>query len=413
MVDQVATDKPSVIHQPRVRLIIGAVLLLVIGAAAWVWMTANRESTDDAQVDARVTQISSRVGGTVTKVAVNDNQVVEAGAVLIELDPRDYQVAVDKARAELADAEATAVAAQNTIPITSTTAASQVTTARGGVAQAQSGVSASGKEVEAARARLTTAQAHVREVEANATRAARDVERLRGLLAKDEVSQQQFDTASAAADAQRAAVESARSQVAEAEAGIRVAESRLAQAHAGEQQAHAELQAAQTGPSQIAATRARASAATARVQQARATLAQAELNLQYTTVKAPARGIVSKKGINVGQVVQSGQPLLALVQIDDVWVTANFKETQLKDVRPGQRAVIEVDAYGGRTFKGKVDSIAGATGARFSLLPPENATGNFVKVVQRVPVKIVLDPGQDPDHLLRPGMSVTPTVYTR
>jgi len=406
MVDQVATDKPSVIHQPRVRLIIGAVLLLVIGAAAWVWMTANRESTDDAQVDARVTQISSRVGGTVTKVAVNDNQVVE-------LDPRDYQVAVDKARAELADAEATAVAAQNTIPITSTTAASQVTTARGGVAQAQSGVSASGKEVEAARARLTTAQAHVREVEANATRAARDVERLRGLLAKDEVSQQQFDTASAAADAQRAAVESARSQVAEAEAGIRVAESRLAQAHAGEQQAHAELQAAQTGPSQIAATRARASAATARVQQARATLAQAELNVQYTTVKAPARGIVSKKGINVGQVVQSGQPLLALVQIDDVWVTANFKETQLKDVRPGQRAVIEVDAYGGRTFKGKVDSIAGATGARFSLLPPENATGNFVKVVQRVPVKIVLDPGQDPDHLLRPGMSVTPTVHTK
>jgi len=267
--------------------------------------------------------------------------------------------------------------------------------------------------VEAARARLTTAQAHVREVEANATRAARDVERLRGLLAKDEVSQQQFDTASAAADAQRAAVESARSQVAEAEAGIRVAESRLAQAHAGEQQAHAELQAAQTGPSQIAATRARASAATARVQQARATLAQAELNVQYTTVKAPARGIVSKKGINVGQVVQSGQPLLALVQIDDVWVTANFKETQLKDVRPGQRAVIEVDAYGGRTFKGKVDSIAGATGARFSLLPPENATGNFVKVVQRVPVKIVLDPGQDPDHLLRPGMSVTPTVHTK
>jgi len=413
MVDQVATDKPSVIHQPRVRLIIGAVLLLVIGAAAWVWMTANRESTDDAQVDARVTQISSRVGGTVTKVAVNDNELVEAGAVLIELDPRDYQVAVDKARAELADAEATAVAAQNTIPITSTTAASQVTTARGGVAQAQSGVSASGKEVEAARARLTTAQAHVREVEANATRAARDVERLRGLLAKDEVSQQQFDTASAAADAQRAAVESARSQVAEAEAGIRVAESRLAQAHAGEQQAHAELQAAQTGPSQIAATRARASAATARVQQARATLAQAELNVQYTTVKAPARGIVSKKGINVGQVVQSGQPLLALVQIDDVWVTANFKETQLKDVRPGQRAAIEVDAYGGRTFEGKVDSIAGATGARFSLLPPENATGNFVKVVQRVPVKIVLDPGQDPDHLLRPGMSVTPTVHTK
>ena len=173
------------------------------------------------------------------------------------------------------------------------------------------------------------------------------------------------------------------------------------------------MQTAQTGPSQVAATKARASAAEAHVQQARATLAQAELNLQYTTVKAPARGVVSKKGINVGQVVQAGQPLLAIVQIDDVWVTANFKETQLKDMRPGQRAVVAVDAYGGRRYTGKVDSLAGATGARFSLLPPENATGNFVKVVQRVPVKIVLDPGQDAEHLLRPGMSVTPTVYLK
>src|SRR5204862_4403603 len=173
------------------------------------------------------------------------------------------------------------------------------------------------------------------------------------------------------------------------------------------------LQTAQTGPSQVAATKARAAAAEAHVQQMRAALAQAELNLQYAVVKAPVRGVVSKKGINVGQVVQAGQPLLAIVQIDDVWVTANFKETQLTDVRPGQRAAIEVDAYGGRTFKGKVDSIAGATGARFSLLPPENATGNFVKIVQRVPVKIVLEADQDPDHLLRPGMSVIPTVYTK
>jgi membrane fusion protein (multidrug efflux system) len=173
------------------------------------------------------------------------------------------------------------------------------------------------------------------------------------------------------------------------------------------------MQTAQTGPSQVAATKARAAAAEARAQQMRAALAQAELNLQYTTVKAPVRGVVSKKGINPGQVVQGGQPLLALVQIDNVWVTANYKETQLRDMRPGQRAVISVDAYGGREYKGKVDSIAGATGARFSLLPPENATGNFVKVVQRVPVKIVLDPGQDPEHLLRPGMSVTPTVYLK
>jgi membrane fusion protein, multidrug efflux system len=403
----------SFFQQSRVRLLIGVVLVVVVAAAVWLWATAGRESTDDAQVDARVTQIASRVPGTVARVAVNDNQLVEAGMVLIELDPRDYQVAIDKARAELVDAEAAAVAAQSSVPITSTTAASNVTTARGAIMQAQSGVVAAEKEIEAARAHLTTAQARLREAEANAAKAARDVERLRGLLAKDEISQQQFDTTAAGAAALKAAADSARSQIAEAEAGIRVAESRLTQARAGEDQAHAELQTAQTGPSQVTATRARASSAEARVMQARASLAQAELNLQYATVKAPARGIVSKKGVNTGQVIQSGQPLLALVQIDDVWVTANFKETQLKNMRPGQRATIDVDAFGGREFKGKVDSLAGATGARFSLLPPENATGNFVKVVQRVPVKIVLEPGQDPEHLLKPGMSVVPTVYTK
>ena len=400
------------LQQPRVRLIIGAVLLLALGAVAWAWSTSGKESTDDAQVDAHVTQMAARVGGTVTRVAVDDNQLVEAGTVLVELDPRDYQVAVDKARAELADAEANAVAAQSSVPITATTAASNVTTARGGITQAQSGVAASEKEIEAARARIVSAQARLREAEANAAKSARDVERLRGLLAKDEVSQQMFDATVATAAAQKAAVDSARSMVAEAEAGLRVAESKLAQSRAGEDQAHAEMQTAQTGPSQVTAIKARAAAAEARAQQMRAAVAQAELNLQYTVVKAPVRGVVSKKGINAGQVVQAGQPLFAIVQIDQPWVTANFKETQLKDMRPGQRAVVAVDAYG-KEFKGKVDSIAGATGARFSLLPPENATGNFVKVVQRVPVKIVLDPGQDPEHLLRPGMSVTPTVYLK
>ncbi len=408
-----AGESVSFLRYPRVRLGIGVIVLALAGVGVWLWITVGRESTDDAQVDTHVTQIAARVGGTVARVAVNDNQIVDAGAVLVELDPRDYQVAIDKARAELADAFATAVAAQSNVPITSTTATSNVTTARGGIAQAEGGVAASEKEVEAARARLTTAQARLREAEANATKSARDVERLRGLLAKDEVSQQQFDATAAAAEAQKAGVDSARSQVAEAEAGIRVAESRLLQAGAGEQQARAELRTAQTGPSQVKATRARASSAEARVQQARATLAQADLNLQYTTVKAPARGVVSKKGINVGQVVQAGQPLLAIVQLDDIWITANYKETQLRDMRPGQRVTIAIDAFGGREFHGKVDSIAGATGSRFSLLPPENATGNFVKVVQRVPVKIVLEPGQDPEHLLRPGMSVTPTVYTR
>ena len=407
------SEKPSLTGRPGVRIGAAAVVIAVVGIAVWLWATAGRESTDDAQIDAHMTQVAARVGGTITKVAVDDNQIVDAGAVLVELDTRDYQVAVDKMRAELADAEASALAAQSTVPITSAAANSNVTTARGGVTQAQSGVAAAEKEIEAARARLVTAQARLREAEANATKAGRDVERLRGLLAKDEVSQQQFDATSAAADAQRAAADSTRSQVAEAEAGIRVAESKLAQSRAGEQQAHAELQSAQTAPSQIAATRARASSAEAHVLTARANLAQAELNLQYAVVKAPARGVVSKRNLAVGQVVQAGQPLLAIVQLDDVWVTANYKETQLKSMRPGQRAKVDVDALGGRDFTGKVDSIAGATGARFSLLPPENATGNFVKVVQRVPVKIVLDPGQDPEHLLRPGMSVNAMVTVK
>jgi membrane fusion protein, multidrug efflux system len=413
MPDQAPTDRRALLRQTRVRVAAVAPLVIVIGIAAWLWLRPGREVTDDAQVDARVTQIAARVGGTVTRVSVDDNRLVEKDAVLVEIDPRDYQVAVDKARAELADAEASAVAAQSNVPITTATATSGVSTARGGVSQAEAAIAGAEKEVDAAHARLTAVQARLREVEANATKAARDVERLRGLLAKDEISQQQFDTTAATADAQKAATDSARSQVAEAEAGIRVAESRLAQARAAEQQAHAELRSAQTAPQQVAATKARASSAEAHVRQARATLAQAELNLQYTTIRAPMRGIVSKRGLNVGQVVQPGQPLLALVAIDDVWVTANFKETQLQNMRPGQRATIDVDAYGGREFTGKVDSIAGATGARFSLLPPENATGNFVKVVQRVPVKIVLDAGQDPEHLLRPGLSVVPTVFTK
>jgi membrane fusion protein, multidrug efflux system len=411
MADQVETVPLT--RNPRVRIGLAIVAVAIVGVLVWLWVTSGRESTDDAQLDAHVTQVAARVGGTVTAVHVNDNQQVQAGTVLVELDPRDYQVALDRARAELADAEATAAAAQSGVPITSTEAASNVTTARGSVEQAQSGVAAAQKEIDAAHARLTTAQARLRETEANAAKAARDVERLRGLLAKDEVSQQQFDAASAAAAAQQASADSARSQVAEAEAGIRVAESKLAQAQAGAQQAEAGLRTAQTGPQQVAATRARAEAAAAKVQQSKAAVLQAELNLQYATVKAPVSGIVSRKTVEVGQIVQAGQPLMALIPLENVWVTANFKETQLTDMRPGQKATVKVDAYGGKTFTGHVDSIAAATGARFSLLPPENATGNYVKVVQRVPVKIVLDPGQDPEHLLRPGMSVVPTVYTK
>ncbi len=397
----------------RFRALVGAVLVLLTAAGGWWWTGRDKESTDDAQVDAHMTQIASRVGGTVLAVPVSDNQMVEAGTVLVEIDPRDYQIALDKARAELADAEAAAIAAQSNVPITSTSTESGVSTAQSQLQQQRNAIESAGKEIEVAKARLNAAQSRLREVEANATRARRDVERLKGLLAKDEVSQQQYDATVAAADAQAAAVDTAKAQIAEAEASIRMSESRQAQVQAGEGSARAALRNAQTGPEQVTAMRARASSAQARVEQAKATLAQAELNLQYTVIKAPARGVVSRKSVNLGQVIQASQPLMALVQTDEVWVIANFKETQLTNMRPGQRVLVTVDAYEGKVFQGKVDSISAATGARFSLLPPENATGNFVKVVQRVPVKIVLESSQDPEHLLRPGMSVTPTVFTK
>jgi membrane fusion protein (multidrug efflux system) len=399
--------------QPRFQALIGVVIVIVIAIGVWLWRTAGQETTDDAQVDAHVSQISARVGGTVLRVLVRDNQQAEADATLVEIDPRDYQIAVDKARAELADAEAAAKAARSNVPITSSAAAGGIASAQGSIDQAQAGVEEAGKTVEGARARLASASSRVREVEANASKASKDVERLKGLLAKDEVSQQMYDGAVAAADAQRAALDGAKSQVTEAETGVRVAESRLVQAQAGVLPARAQMRSAQTGPDQISAIQARAAAAEAHAQQARAVLAQAELNLQHATVKAPMKGLVSRKTVEAGQNVQAGQPLLAIIPLDEIWVTANFKETQLRNMRPGQKATLTVDAYGGREFNGHVDSIAAATGARFSLLPPENATGNFVKVVQRVPVKIVLEPGQDPDHLLRPGLSVEPTVYTK
>jgi membrane fusion protein (multidrug efflux system) len=397
----------------RVRVIGLVVLVLVVAGGAYFFLTRGQESTDDAQVDAHVTPVAAQVGGSVVSVAVADNQQVEAGADLVVIDPRDYEIALKRAQAALADARAEAAAAQATGQITSTTATSNVSNAQGGVSQAESGISEAEHGIAVARARLLTAQARQKEQEANAVKATRDVERLKGLLEKDEIAQQQYDAAVAAAAAATAGVDSARAQVTEAEATIRASESRLAQARVGREQAGADLRTAQTAPQQVLASNARAEAAAARVALAEVAVKQAELNLQRTTVKAPASGIVSKKGVEPGQIIQPGQPLMTVIPLDRVWITANFKETQLKDMRVGQPVTIEVDAYGGREFSGKIESIAAATGSRFSLLPPDNASGNFVKVVQRVPVKIVLDHGQDAEHLLRPGMSVTPTVHVR
>ncbi|HEY2434482.1 MAG TPA: HlyD family secretion protein [Vicinamibacterales bacterium] len=394
---------------------IGALVLVVLLAVATIfwWRSRGRESTDDAQVDGRITQIAPRVGGTVIKVAVDNNLAVEAGVLLVQIDPSDYQVAVDRARAELADAQANAIAATTSVPIARIETGAGVTTASGGVQSAQASVSETEHQVQVAEANLAAAQAHQREREASAVKAARDVDRLRPLAQKDEIPQQQLDAAVAQADSSRAAADAAKSDVIAAQGGITVSQQRVAQARAGAAQAQANLDTARTAPQQLQVSQAKAASAEARVKQAQATLAQAELNLQYTTIKAPTAGVVSRKAVEIGQVIQPGQPLMALVNLTDTWITANFKETQLRDMRPGQKAEIDVDGLGGRTFKAHVDSIAAATGAKFSLLPPENATGNFVKVVQRIPVKLYLEPGEDPNHLLRPGMSVTPTVFVR
>ena len=410
MADETTAPAPG---RSRLPLIGGAVLLIALIAGAWAWVSAGKQSTDDAQVEGHITQLATRVGGTVVEVSVADNQHVEAGTVVARIDPRDYQVAVDRARAELADAEAAAAAAGTGVPIAVVSTRTDVSQATGGVEEAQAGIGVADSQVESAKSQLVAAQARLREREATATKNAKDVERLKPLVAKEEISQQQFDAAVATSDASRAAADAAKSEIAAAETAIATAQQRAVQARAAVARAEATLQTTKTAPEQIQAMRARASAAEARVKQMKAALAQAEINLERTTIKAPSAGTVSRKTVEVGQVLQPGQPLMALVSLADVWVVANFKETQLRNMREGLPATIEVDALGGREFKGRVESLAAATGAKFSLLPPENATGNYVKVVQRVPVKIVLDPGQDPDHRLRPGMSVFPTVYTK
>ncbi|MEO8681518.1 MAG: HlyD family secretion protein [Vicinamibacterales bacterium] len=389
--------------------------LVVIGvvAGAALWARSGHQNTDDAQIEGRITQISTRVGGPIIKVEVADNQYVEAGTVLAQIDPREYQVAVDRAQAELADAQANALAMGSSSEIAEVSTTSELSNATGSVEEAQAGITVADRQVEAAKAQLLATQARLRERQASATKAEKDVERFKPLVAKEEIAQQQYDAAVATAQSARAAAEATESDVAAAGTAVAVAEQRAVQARSAANRAKAEWNSANTAPDQLKVTRARALGAEARVKQAEAQLAQAMLNLERTTIKAPTAGIIGKKSIELGQVMQPSQPLMALVSRDDVWAVANLKETQLANIRPGQAATVEVDALGGKEFTGKVDSIGAATGAKFSLLPPENATGNYVKVVQRVPVKIVLDPNQDPEHRLRPGMSVFATVTTK
>jgi len=368
----------AVLRSPRARLLLGLLAAIIVVGGILIWRHyAVRESTDDAQIEADIVPLSARVGGTVKAVHVEDNQPVEAGTVLVELDPTDYEV-------DLRRAIANASAARTNVPIASTTTSSQLQTAQANLGSAQ-------KQVDAAEARL-------REAQANYTKAARDLARYKQLVDRDEIPRQQYDYAVAAEQAARASVDSARAAVSSAQSQVA--------------QAEAQVREASTAPQQLAVSRAKAGSAVADVQKNQAAVEQARLNLSYTIIRAPSSGIVDKKSVQPGQIIQPGQPLFSLVPFERMWVVANFKETQLKNMRVNQAATIHVDAYG-RDYKGHVDSFGGATAARFSLLPPENATGNYVKVVQRVPAKIVFDKGQDPEHLLRPGMSVVPTVITK
>jgi len=380
----------------RTALVGGLVLAAVAGFFLWRYLSGY-QSTDDAQVDAHLYPVSARVSGYVIKVNVDDNEYIKAGTVLVEIDPKDYQVARDKARADLANAEATARSLKIAVPITSVSTSSQLRSSTSDVDNATAGIVS-------AESQLAVAHEQVLQAEANDIKAQDDLKRYKRLVDRQNVSEQTYDQALATSKASTASVAAAHATEAAARQAVAQAKSRLTQAEAN-------LRTAGTGPQQVASTRARALSAVADVEQKRALLEQVELNLQYTKIIAPVNGEVNKSVV-VGMNVQAGQQLLTIVPLDEVWFTANFKETQLKWLRPGQRADVSVDSNG-RTYHAHVDSIGGATGPLFSLLPPENATGNYVKIVQRIPIKIVLEPGENGDRQLRPGMSVIPTVYLR
>ncbi len=397
------TDESTETVQPRSRrrgiIVIVLALLVLVGLGIW-WRSTFSEDTDDAQINGHLIQISSRIAGQILKVDVDENQVVKAGDEIAQLDPRDFQVAVENAEAALASAQAAAAAAQVNVPLTSINTGSNLLSAGADVSGAHAAVSQAEQQYQASQARVAQA-------DANNVKAQADLVRYKPLVEKDVISKQQFDAAVAAADAAQAALADAKASQQAAADGIRVARER-------ESQSQALLKYAQTGPQQVAAQTARAKQAEAQVKQAQAQLDQARLNLSYTKIVAPAAGIITRKSVEVNQNVSVGQNLLTLVSLEDIWVTANFKETQLRKMDAGQAVEIHVDSTG-KDYKGKITQIGGATGSVLSLFPPENATGNYVKVVQRVPVRIDFTDlhNEDPNHSLRPGLSVEPKVRVK
>jgi membrane fusion protein, multidrug efflux system len=400
---QVSHVRRALRDHPR-KAVVGFIILLVVlaGAFHFIRNAFLFESTDDAQVDGHIMPLSARISGYVLKVPVMEGQLVQAGDVLVTIDSQDYEISVNQAQAALADALASAASSRYNVPITSVTTHSNLESAGTAVINAQAGLTAAEQNFESAKAALDQA-------EANSTKSKADLERYEKLVAREEISRQQYDAAVAAAAANKAAVASAAAQVHSAEQSVRQAQGKLLQASD-------ELRSAQTAPQQVSVIRARAEAADAQVLQRKAQLAQTQLNLGYTVIRSPVTGIIGKKSVEVGQNVSIGQELVEVVPLADVWVTANFKETQLAHMRPGQAVEIKLDAYG-RTWNAHVTNIGGGTGSVFSLLPPENATGNYVKVVQRVPVRIDFEraPGEEfnADGLLKPGLSVDPDVRVR
>ena len=386
----------------RTIIIVGVILLIVLGAGFYYWRSTFTEDTDDAQVDGDLYQVSSRVTGQVVKVYVEDNQTVQAGQVLAEVDPTDYLVALNQAQATLASAQANAIQAQVNVPITATTTSTQLSTSGSDVQSASASISQSQSQAAAA-------QQRVEQAKANAAKAQLDVDRYTPLVQKDVISKQQYDAALATAAATRASVLEAQASVIAQQDMTRQAQQKLAQARSNANES------AKNGPQQVKAQQAKVQAALADIQQTQARVQQAELNLGYTRITAPSAGIVNKKNVQVGANLSIGQDLLTIIPVTNLWITANFKETQLGRIKPGQKVDIKVDALGGRHFTGTVAQVGGATGSRLSLFPPENATGNYVKVVQRIPVRInftnlAKDNG---DFALRPGFSVTPEVEVK
>ena len=380
-------------------LVVVIVVVVLIALGVW-WHSTFSEDTDDAQVNGHLIQVSARVAGQILKVNVEENQVVKAGDPIAELDPRDYQVAVENAEAALASAKANAAAANVAVPLTTINTGSNLRSADADVTGAHA-------TVEQAERQLDAARANVVQAEANNTKAQADLARYRPLVEKDVISKQQFDAATAAAEA-------AQANLAAAEASMQAAQDGVHVAHDKETQAQALQKYAQTGPQQVAAQDARARQAEAQVAQAQAQLDEARLNLSYTNIVAPEAGIITRKSVEIDQNVAAGQNLLTLVSLDDLWVTANFKETQLRRMTAGQKVKVHADSTG-KDYDGTVTQIGGATGSVLSLFPPENATGNYVKVVQRVPVRIDFTDlkNQDTNHQLRPGLSVEPKVRVK